>query len=61
MRFKVSNFKHGDIREVKRFCFLPIRVGNEYVWLETIKIRQKYIEGYLSHYWDDVEYLINKR
>ena len=32
----------GDIRIIKRFAFLPIRIGAEKRWLETVYIEQRY-------------------
>lgn len=35
-----------DIRIIKRFALLPIRIDYEVRWLETVYIRQEYYNGW---------------
>lgn len=35
--------KQGEVREVKRFLFIPKRIGNEVRWLEFVVIKQSYV------------------
>lgn len=32
----------GEVRVIKKFAILPMRVGNSMVWLEPILIQQEY-------------------
>ncbi len=41
MRWKVETDRVGDYRIEKRFLFFPLRIGNEYRWLETAEIVQE--------------------
>lgn len=37
--------KHGNIRFIKRFLWLPLTIQRETRWLEFVKIRQRYNDG----------------
>lgn len=67
MRWKTNNPKHGDRRDINRFCLLPTNVGDTIVWLEKIRVIQEYktyaqtIEGHRKGRWIDIgRILINK-
>lgn len=38
----------GDIRVIKKFAFLPIEIGLEKRWLETVYIKQTWCGGYID-------------
>ena len=40
----------GDTRIIKRFAFLPIKIGKERKWGETCFIKQCYIYDYSDGY-----------
>ena len=48
-----SEPKEGDIRVVKKFAFLPIRIGRDVRWLESCKIEMIYKFCYYmdDYYW----------
>ncbi len=44
MIFKLTprvDYKDGDIRKIKSFCWLPTRVSNDIIWLENVIITQE--------------------
>ena len=51
---EIEKFK--GYRYIKRFAIFPIKINNEYRWLETCYIRQAYRDG---AYWKN-ECFINK-
>ena len=50
--------KHGDWRKRRPFAWLPTKVEDHTVWLETYQITEQYIEYSLQHdipgYWSVV-------
>ena len=44
-------------RIIKRFAFLPIEINGDFVWLETTYIRQKFYQGILCSWWEDIEFV----
>ncbi len=36
--------KHGAIRTVRRFAFIPIEIAHDRRWLEWVTIEEKYFE-----------------
>lgn len=73
MRWKAKPIKEtpqlGDKRVIKRFAWLPTRVGEEYFWLERYHVIQelkrspafqKYVAGgIMVNQWVDVESMAN--
>lgn len=54
MRWKLP--KSRDTRIITKFLLFPRKVGNEIRWLETVKIKQRFVvpfEG-SSGYWEDL-------
>lgn len=53
--------RHGDIRTIKKFLFLPktIRMKDvlETRWLETVWIKQEYINISMYVKWEDVAFV----
>lgn len=48
----LSKYKDDDIRVIKRFLFIPWKLGNEWRWLESAYIREVYyIDGWLEKRW----------
>jgi len=46
MRFLINTPNEGDRKKVKRFAFIPIKVGQYWIWLEY------YVVEYLwANYW----------
>lgn len=43
----------GKVRKVRRFCWVPRRIGLETRWLEWAWIRQRYIVGNYGSAWMD--------
>ncbi len=44
MKFKLKpKPKHGDKRTVNKFAILPVRIGNELIWLEKYKQDQSFM------------------
>ena len=41
--------KDDETRIIKRFLFLPLCIGNEYRWLETVTIKQWWCAGSLEY------------
>jgi len=37
--------KFGDKRTITKFAFLPIKIGNQTRWLQTVTLEQEYITG----------------
>ena len=48
-------------RVIKRFAFLPIRVGDEYRWLETVYIRQTRRAEWVNVMWISKEEYLKER
>ncbi len=54
MKIRTTN-KHGDSRYETKFLWSPRRFQNEWIWLETVTIRQMYIDdGIFWSRWVDV-------
>lgn len=53
--------KIGDVREYKRFSWLPMSIEHEFRWLETVKTKQEYKRidfiDYTRDVWVDIEFL----
>ena len=65
MRWTVKEKRYpcwNDRRIVKRFAFVPIRVGNEKRWLEVVYIKQRYGRefGSCSRCWINEEFVIKE-
>lgn len=48
MRFRdriIRNLKNGDSKEVVRFAWLPKRIGNTVIWLESYRTLYAWIEA----------------
>ena len=56
MRWQRKPYSHGEIRIVRRFLILPFWVDDEWRWLETSYIKQRYENGYMDAYWADIEW-----
>lgn len=54
-----TNPKEGDIRIKKQFAFFPVRVKEEWRWLENVTIEQKYCWGLYGHSWFNTEFIDN--
>lgn len=67
MRKKLSSPPNiGDIRTIKKFAILPIRIEFEVRWLEKVRIHQEY-KGFFSksergwiYYWDNIAFIDEK-
>lgn len=60
MRFKDPDV--GDIRVKKFFAFLPITIGTETRWLETVEVQQiRRIDDYAifgsEYYWKNINFI----
>lgn len=56
---RVANPAIGDRRIVKKFAFLPTRIGNHRVWLESYwqeEIFHYGWEGGVDEFWSDVNF-----
>lgn len=49
--------REGDVRVKKWFAFLPAKAGEEYRWLETVTVEQKYYIGCGSNYWRNLRFI----
>lgn len=65
MRFNALPYaKIGDRQTRKVFCWFPVRLPNEVVWLETIEVTEEYDCGMDDHacrvssFWKIVSYKI---
>ena len=62
MRKKQIIHHSGDTRTIKKFFLFPerIKISRDYfewVWLETITIKQEYCDYYEGSSWEDIEYI----
>lgn len=67
MRWKTKpkNNKVGEKRVLEAFLFIPVKIGNEWRWLETAKIEQELKESYVydysmvhrEKYWEDIKFI----
>jgi hypothetical protein len=49
MRWKITIYKDGDLRIRRAFLLAPMRIGDEYRWLEMAsweEVRKKTMQGY---------------
>jgi hypothetical protein len=51
---RITHPEKFDTRVVSKFAFLPIRIMNQTIWLERVKIKQMY-EGQFG--WINIEFL----
>ena len=57
MRWQQPKFR--DVRVIAKFAFLPVTIGHETRWLETVYIKQTFIEHLTSTggYWRNSEFI----
>lgn len=48
---KIEHPEEGTYRLVKRFAWLPRRLGTTTVWLEAYYVLEKYVPSYYGYYW----------
>lgn len=71
MIFKLKpkvDYKDGDIRKIKSFCWLPTRVGNDIIWMEHVIITQKCHESRMcigsfdieEDWWENISYEVER-
>lgn len=49
--------KLGDKREIKRFAFLPVKIGDTTLFLEFYTVEQEYKDYRTAHFgFDDIYY-----
>lgn len=47
--------KHGDIRVVRRFLWVPLRIGSKWRWFERAHIKQEWDNNF--HNWYNVMFV----
>jgi hypothetical protein len=50
MRWKYKQWKHGEIRIIKKFVFFPISINEETRWLEWVELNKN-----ILHYFGEIE------
>ena len=57
MRWRKHKHSIGTFRYIKRFLFLPERLGGEYRWLEMATIKQMYCkDSNVGGSWRDISW-----
>jgi len=53
MQWKAN--KDGDTRKSTSFAFFPISIGDNWYWLETVIVKEKYHGDYRDGFWSIVD------
>lgn len=60
MRWQALKAQHGELRVIWKFLWLPLRINDEWRWMERSAIRQQYIihvscseDGHNLGHWED--------
>jgi hypothetical protein len=54
--------KQGDTRVIKKFLWLPLKIGYEIRWLETVLLLQEFKEcTFIRNHWETLQFMDNKK
>lgn len=67
MRKKIKSYKEFEQRTIEKFLWFPMQLGDDWRWLEKVKIRQEYrVPDCVSYlygkrpYWNDLKFVENE-